>query len=110
MTDISALDRARDIRLTEKARYLEINSSIYPDVIERWRAYEQLVYYKYNRYNPNYPRYRKPYKSFHWERALDVVWIARDKQHQNRANRTRNEWSHEANTLKAHSGRANENR
>lgn len=61
---------ARELREAEKARYLTVNSAVYPDAVERWKKYEELIL---NKYLPHtFPPHRR-------EQALDLAWTRRDK-------------------------------
>lgn len=97
--------QAREIRLAERARYLEINSSTYPDAEERWKKYEKLIYDRYT-------TLVNSRRGLRYEQALDIAWIARDKRHSENVGQSKQTRSgpQEADTFKAHSGRTNENR
>jgi hypothetical protein len=62
------LARARRVRETEKARYLEVNAAVYPDARLRWRKYEDLIRDKYA------GKYRADV-----QRSLDEAWVWRDR-------------------------------
>jgi hypothetical protein len=61
----------RDIRETERTRYLAVNSPTLPDAEQRWWAYEDLILNKFGR-GLKFPGTTR-------ELALDEAWTSRDR-------------------------------
>jgi hypothetical protein len=61
----------KEQREQEKARYIEVNRSRFPDVYQRWRDYEDTILTKFGK-GLEFPRHTRSH-------ALDLAWAKRDR-------------------------------